>query len=99
MKRGIKTRIFIGLRKLGMLCKKTEPYKPKLKIQKSLTYEGEVTNHKDFMFAKNALQGVNKINKDKKLCHYNFQTHTCRCGITVEKLKNQEQCPIKQSNL
>jgi hypothetical protein len=96
MKRGIKTRIFIGLRKLGMLCKKTEPYKPKLKLQKSLTYGGEIANHEDFMFAKNALQGINKsFSKDRKQCQYNFQTHICRCGITLEKLKNQEQCLIK----
>jgi hypothetical protein len=99
MKRGIKTKIFIGLRKLGMLCEKAEPYKPKLKLSKSIDAKGEDINHKDFMFAKNALQGVNKPNKARKMCHYDFQSHTCRCGITLEKLKNQEQCPIKQTNL
>lgn len=95
MKRGIKTRIFINLRKIGMLCKKTEPYKPKLKLQKSISYDGKHINHEDFMFAKNSLQGVNQLGKDKKMCHYDFQSHICRCGMTLEKLKLKQKCILK----
>jgi len=96
MKRGIKTRILIALRKVGLLCRKEIPYKPKLKISKSLDSSGKPTNHIDFMFAKNALQGVNKPNKARKICHYDYQSHTCRCGIDLQKLIEGNNCPLKQ---
>ena len=79
--------VFLFLRKIGFLCKKEQPYIPKLRIQKSISHEGEPINHKDFMFAKNALLNVNDLGKEKKLCHYDFRTHNCRCGITLNDLK------------
>jgi hypothetical protein len=95
MKRGVKTKMFSFLRKMGMLCRKENPQNPRLRIKKSIDHNGNTTNHMDFIFAKSALYGVNKYNKDKKLCHYDFQKHSCRCGITLEKLKQNENCPLK----
>ena len=73
-KRTILTYVFLLLRKIGLLCKKEQPYIPKLKIQKSISYKGETIDHKDFMFAKNALMNVNDMGKERKLCHYDFRT-------------------------
>jgi hypothetical protein len=95
-KRTILTYVFLLLRKVGLLCKKEQPYIPKLKIQKSISYKGETIDHKDFMFAKNALVNVNDMGKERKLCHYDFRTHSCRCGITLDDLKNNKQCSIKK---
>jgi hypothetical protein len=95
-KRTLLTYVFLLLRKIGLLCKKEKPYVPKLKIQKSLSHKGETIDHKDFMFAKNALMNINDMGKERKLCHYDFRTHTCRCGITLDDLKNNKQCPIKK---
>lgn len=95
-KRNIKTSFLLLLRKVGMLCKKPQPFKPQLKIQKSVNAMGEDISHKDLMYAKNVLQGIHPTGKDKKMCHYNFRTHTCRCGMTLEKLKQKENCPLSK---
>ena len=95
-KRSVLTHVFLFLRKVGLLCKKQQPYVPKLKIQQSVSPSGDSINHKDFMFAKNALLHVNELGKEKKICHYNFRTHTCRCGITLSDLKSDNNCPLKK---
>jgi hypothetical protein len=95
-KRSVLTHVFLFLRKVGLLCKKQQPYVPKLKIQQSVSPSGDSINHKDFMFAKNALLHVNELGKEKKICHYNFRTHTCRCGITLSDLKNDKNCSLKK---
>lgn len=93
MKKNAKLLLF--LRKIGLLCKKKQPYKPKLKLSKSVNSLGKEINHKDIMFAKNALQGVAKNNKDRRLCYYDYTLHSCRCGLTLDKLKQNENCPLK----
>jgi hypothetical protein len=95
-KRSVLTPVFLFLRKVGLLCKKQQPYVPKLKIQQSVSPSGDSINHKDFMFAKNALLHVNELGKEKKICHYNFRTHTCRCGITLSDLKSDKNCSLKK---
>jgi hypothetical protein len=95
-KRSTIMQILLLLRRIGLLCKKEQPYVPKLKIQQSISPSGDFINHKDFMFAKNALLHVNELSKDKKLCHYNFRTHTCRCGITLSDLKSDKNCSLKK---
>ena len=96
MKKGIKARIFIGLRDLGLLCKKEKPYKPRLKLQKSISPDGETIDHSDFTFAKNALSISHNVGRSKQQCQYNFSTHTCRCGITLDKLKNKQKCSYEK---
>lgn len=95
-KRNITTSFLLLLRKVGMLCKKPTPYKPTIRIQRSVDMDGESINHKDLMFAKNILSGIHSEGKDKKMCHYDFRTHTCRCGITIEKLKQNKNCPLSK---
>ena len=92
-KRNLKTSFLLILRRIGVLCKKTPQFKPSIRIQHSINPEGDSINHEDFMFAKNTLQGVNNVGKDKKMCNYDFRTHTCRCGVTLEKLKEIKKCP------
>lgn len=95
-KRNLTTHLLRMLRKVGMLCKKPVPQKPKLKIQKSVDADGNDISHDDLMFAKNILYGINNVGKNKKMCHYDFRKHTCRCGMTIEKLKAGEHCSIKK---
>jgi hypothetical protein len=92
-KRNFNTGFLLMLRKIGVLCKKTPPFKPSIKIQHSVNSEGDTINHEDFMFAKNILQGINNVGKNKRMCNYDFRTHTCRCGVTLEKLKEIKKCP------
>lgn len=77
--------------------KKKQPTtgKSRLRIAKSIGVDGKEINHNDVIIAKSALYGVNKDNKDRKLCHYDFIKHTCRCGITLDDLKAGKGCPIK----
>jgi hypothetical protein len=92
--------IFFILRKIGLLCKKNIPTKPlRVKIQKTLNHKGEVISHEDFMFAKNHLPHVHKLNKDKKICHYDFRTHKCRCGIDLVQLKEGKRCSLENNNI
>ena len=95
-KRSTIMKILLLLRRIGLLCKKEQPYVPKLKIQKSVAPSGDSINHKDFMFAKNALLNVNELGKEKKICHYDFRTHSCRCGITLNDLKLDKHCSLKK---
>lgn len=75
---------------------KHKPYKPTLlKIQKSLDGNGNELDPNDLMIAKNALKGLHVQNKDRQTCQYNYIKHTCICGITLEKLKSDENCPLK----
>ena len=95
-KKSLLTHVFLFLRKTGLLCKKEQPFVPKLKIQQSVDPSGESIDHKDFMFAKNALLYVTELGKEKKICHYNFRTHTCRCCITLSDLKSDKNCSLKK---
>ena len=51
------------------------------------------------MFAKNHLPHIHKSNKDKKLCHYDFREHTCRCGIDLAQLKEGKRCGLDKKNI
>lgn len=96
MKKGLKTRTFLFLRKIGLLCSKPEPYKPHIRIQKSISPDGTPIDHENLAFAKNSLMGTNKMKRDRKVCHYDYRTHSCRCGVTIESLKEGEYCPLKK---
>lgn len=98
-KRNITTHFLRLLRKLGMLCKKPQPFKPQIRIQKSVNAEGQEMDHNDLMLAKNKLHGLNHVGKDKKMCQYDFRTHSCRCGMNIEKLKEGENCHLNKSCL
>lgn len=74
---------------------KVEEYIPKLRIQKSITPEGKELDHTDLMIAKDALRNSHVIGKETKLCMYDYSKHTCRCGITLNDLKNNKHCPNK----
>ncbi len=69
--------------------------KSRLRIGKSIGVDGKEIDHNDIIVAKSALYGVNKHNKDRKLCNYDFIKHSCRCGITLDALKEGKGCPIK----
>jgi len=89
------TYVLLIFKKIGLIYKKNKPEKPlKIRIQKTLNHKGEVISHEDFMFAKNNLPHIHKINKDKKICHYDFRKHTCRCGINIDLLKKGEKCRV-----
>ena len=92
--------IFFFLRHIGLLSKKPIPSEPlKVRIQKTISYRGEIISHEDFMFAKNHLPHIHKSNKDKKLCHYDFREHTCRCGIDLAQLKEGKRCGLDNENI
>lgn len=96
MKKGLKTQTLILFRKLGLLCRKPAPFKPQIRIQKSIAPDGTPIDHEDLAFAKNSLMGINIMGKDKKVCHYDYRTHSCRCGVTIQSLKEGENCPLKK---
>lgn len=83
---------------MGLLCKKKQKPKQQLRIQKSINSDGTLIDHEDFILAKKVLPNTTQLGKDKKSCHYDFRTHTCRCGITLDYLKMGSNCPIKQKN-
>lgn len=69
--------------------------KSRLRIAKSIGVDGTQIDHQDLIIAKSVLHGVNKNNKDRKLCKYDFIKHSCYCGITISDLKDGKGCPIK----
>lgn len=96
MRRSFSTYIFLILRRLGLLKNKKYPKeKLTIKVQKTLNHNGEVISHDDFMFAKNHLPHVHKMNKDRKLCHYDFREHKCRCGVDLQQLREGKKCKLE----
>jgi hypothetical protein len=95
-KKRLKYKFFGLLRSLGLLCKKTKPFQPTIRISKSINADGNKTDHIAFMEAKNLLYGANSLGKNKKMCYYDFQTHTCRCGMNLEKLRAEKKCGNKK---
>lgn len=95
-KRNFSTFLYLTLKKLGLLKKKSQPYRrPKIRVQKTLNINGEIGSHEDFMFAKNNLPTTKKtITKDGRICHYDFVNNTCRCGLNIHKLKEGSKCPL-----
>ena len=91
----IKLNILKSIRSITGKKKKPTVGKSRLRIAKSIGVDGKEIDHNDIIIAKSALYGVNKDNKDRKLCHYDFIKHTCRCGITLDALKEGKGCPIK----
>ena len=81
MKRGIKTSIFLQLRRWGLLCKKPIYKKPKLRI-KSTVYPPEGTTLID---AKIHHHFVAKKLSAPNTCKFDVDTLSCECGITKEK--------------
>jgi len=99
-KKSVSSYLFLFLLKLGLLWKKKTPSKPlKIRIQKTLNHKGEIISHEDFMFAKNNLPHIHKLNKDRKLCQYDFIKHACRCGIDLSKLKEGKRCTLDNNNV
>lgn len=77
---------------------KYKPYKPTLlHISKSVDANGNDLDPNDLMIAKNALKGLHQNHKNKQTCQYNFIKHECYCGMTLEKLKNGENCSLKNT--
>lgn len=94
-KRGFSTYLYLFMRKIGLLSHKKYPNeKLTIKIQKSVYFDGSEINHDDFMLAKNLLPKNYKGGKNKKTCQYDFRSHTCRCGINLQELKNGKKCSI-----
>lgn len=98
--KSLSTCIFFILKKMGLLCQKNIPSKPlEIRVQKTINYTGEIISHEDFMFAKNHLPHIHNLNRDKKLCHYDFREHTCRCGIDLTQLKEGKRCGLENKNI
>lgn len=92
----IKLTVLKTIRSITGKKKQAPTGKARLRIAKSIDASGNQIDHNDIIIAKSALYGVNKDNKDRKLCHYDFIKHTCRCGITITDLKEGKGCPIKE---
>lgn len=79
-RKSLKTFIFLRLRRLGMLCRKPKPYKPTIKIQKTVYPDVQLSNidreiHVYLETKKMAAKG----------CKFDTFKRVCECGYTMDK--------------
>lgn len=78
-RKSLKTFIFLRLRRMGMLCRKPRPYKPVVRVSKTVLPDKQLTNidrevHVYLETKKTAAKG----------CKFDTDTRTCECGYTME---------------
>ena len=81
MKKGIKTTLFLQLRRWGLLCKKPVYKKPKLRIKSTAYPPGDIS----LIDTKIHHHFVAKKLSAPESCKFNVDTLSCECGITKEK--------------
>jgi hypothetical protein len=79
-KRNLKTKLFLLLRKMGMLCKAPEPYTKRLRVARTVLPDGNP----------NSLEAeIAVFLESKKLsfkgCQFNIDTQTCPCGKDLQQ--------------
>jgi hypothetical protein len=98
LRKRIKTRILSSARRLGFIKKKISPEFTRLQIKSAINPDGNRFDHSDFVFAKQHLRGIHKkTTQQQQACYYDFINHTCRCGLTIDKMRSGETCVLNKS--
>lgn len=98
LRKKIKAKILSSARRLGFIKKEVSPEFTKLQIQSAIDQSGNRFDHSDFVLAKQRLRGIyKKTTQQQQSCHYDFIKHTCRCGLTIDKIKSGETCVLNSS--
>lgn len=89
-KRNLQTRIFLLMRRLGMLCKKPRPSKPVIRIQSTVhAHEtADVTGVARFVFLQNKLT-------TRPGCKFDPVIEKCECGRSVDEFLKETKCNAK----
>ena len=88
-RKSLKTFIFLRLRRIGMLCRKPRPYKPVVRVSKTVLPDQQLTNidreiHVYLETKKVAAKG----------CKFDTEQRTCECGYTMN-LFGEKGCKNK----
>ena len=78
-KRNLKTKLFLQLRKWGMICRKPQPYIHRLRIAKTVLPDGTPSSieAEEYVFLQNK-----KLSMPK--CGFDIDNKTCDCGISFQ---------------
>ena len=92
-KRNLKTKVLIGMRHMGMLCRAPKPEKTGLRIERTVYPDNRLTPIDSEVY-------VYLITKKQsyKNCEFNPETRTCQCGITLDNF-GAYGCPNKNKKI
>jgi hypothetical protein len=95
----VKFKILSSLRGIGMFKKKKPTTYSKLMIRSAIKPDGTRFDHSDFVLAKQRLRGIHKHydHTQYQTCQYDFINNTCRCGLTIDKIKDGGNCVLKSN--
>ena len=90
-KRNLQTTLLLQLRKLGMICRKLQPYTHRLRIAKTVFPEGTPSSieAEEYVFLQNK-----KLSMPK--CGFDIDTKTCGCGISFQEFLTGQCVKSKQ---
>lgn len=98
LRKKLKARILSSARRLGFIKKQVSPEFTRLQIRSAIDSAGNPFDHSDFVYAKQRLRGIyKKTTQQQQSCYYDFINHTCRCGLTIDKMKSGETCVLNES--
>ncbi len=83
-KRNLKTKVFLWLRKMGMLCKTPQPYTPHLRISHTVRPDVDLSpiDTERYVFMVNKKSSRNN-------CKFNIDSQTCKCGANLDQFLNK----------
>ena len=95
-KRNFQTKIYLTLRQLGMLCKKSKPSSKRIHISKTLLSNGIVRNYDQPPLKEEILMNQSSIDSEihswiewkkgyNSLCKFSGETKSCVCGKTMDE--------------
>jgi len=89
-KRNLQTRIFLLMRRLGMLCKKSIQPKPVIRIQSTVHAHQDtgITDVARFIFLQNKLT-------TRPDCKFDPVIEKCECGRSVDEFLKETKCNAK----
>lgn len=90
-KRNLKTKLFLQLRKWGMICRKPQPYTHRLRIAKTVLPDGTPSSieAEEYVFLQNK-----KLSMPK--CGFDIDTKTCGCGVSFQEFLTGQCVKSKQ---
>jgi len=88
-KKNLKTKVLIGMRHMGMICRAPKPEKTGLRIAKTIYPDNRLTPIDSEVYVYLETKKLSFKN-----CKFNSETRTCQCGITLDNFGTYG-CPDK----
>ena len=88
-KRNLKTKVLIGMRHMGMLCRAPKPEKTGLRIERTVYPDNRLTPIDSEVYVY-----LETKKRSYKNCKFDPETRTCPCGVTLDNF-GAYGCPDK----